>query len=269
MDKESTPIPYRFRFRDGPRIVVKVAVILAWTATVAATLAVAWLPTLAARSGSVWRARMRRRAYRIWARGTLFSFGVQVLPEGKPPPPGCLVVSNHLSYLDIVVLASLLPVIFVSKAEVRQWPFWGLMATLAGTVFIDRNRKRDTLRVLDAMQRAFDRGDSVLIFPEATSTKGATILPLKSSLLATASAQEDPVYWLTVSYRTPKGSPRARDRVCWWGNAGFIGHFFGLCSLRRVHCTVRFGDSSVRCADRKALAKHLRNAMLGRFEPVP
>lgn len=243
--------------------------VFAWTASAALFLAAAWAPTLAGGgSGRVRRARVRRVVHRAWGRGALRILGVRVACSGTPPPAGRLLVSNHLSYLDIMVLGSLLPVVFVSKAEVRSWPFVGLVATMAGTIYIDRNRKRDALRVLARMQAAQDRGDTVVIFPEATSTSGAAILPFRSSLLATAARLGAPVRWLTLSYRTPPGSPPARDRVCWWGDAGFVGHFLRLCGLRRIDCSVHFGDSPVRSRDRKALAQALREAMMRRFQPV-
>ena len=118
------------------------------------------------------------------------------------------------------------------------------------------------------MGAALARGDSVIVFPEATSTAGDTILPLKAALLADAAEHGSPVYWLTVSYRTPAGGPAARDRVCWWGDMGFVPHVLGLFALRRIDCTVRFGDAPVRSPDRKAMAAELRRAMLRRFEPV-
>ena len=204
----------------------------------------------------------------MWGRGALRILGVRVARTGTPPPAGHLVVSNHLSYLDIIVLGSLLPVVFVSKSEVRNWPFVGLVATMAGTIYVDRGRKRDALRVLAHMQAALDRGDGVVLFPEATSTNGATILPFRSSLLAGAARLGASVRWLTLSYRTPPGAPAARDRVCWWGDAGFVGHFLRLCGLRRIDCAVHFGEPPMRSGDRKELGRILRDAMLREFQPV-
>ncbi len=195
--------------------------------------------------------------------------GVRVSVEGVPPPEGSLVVSNHLSYLDIPVLGSVFPLVFVAMAELRRWPLWGIAASVGGTIFVDRATKRDVLRVRREMGEAMGRGDRVVVFPEGTSTEGRTIIPFKSALLADAAAAGTPVYWLTLSYRTPPGGPPARDRVCWWGGIGFVRHAAGLLAIRRVYCTVRFGDAPVRSADRKAMAAELRRSMLRRFEPVP
>ena len=241
----------------------------AGTTAVVCLMLAARLPTLVQpRSGPARRAKSRRRAMHRWGRGMMLATGVRVTTEGKAPPEGVLIVSNHLSYLDIAVLASVVPMVFVSKAGVRRWPFWGFMAALGGTVFVDRSRKRDVVPALARIGRALDRDDRVIVFPEATSTKGATILPFKPALLAAAAANGKPVHWMTLTYRTPPGSPPARDRVCWWGDMGFVPHALALFALRRVHCTVRFGDAPVRSTDRKALAVALRNAMLERFEPV-
>lgn len=270
-EPESAPAPpaYHPRLRDWLRAGGRVFAVVTWTATIAAGLLVAWALARVRRTGDdAARAAIRRRAMAFWGRRVLAVLGVRSTTTGAPPPPGALVVSNHLSYLDIPVLASVLPVVFVSKAEVRRWPFWGSMATMAGTVYIDRTRKRDALRVLEGMERAMGRGDGVVVFPEATSTDGATILPFKASLLELAASRRAPVYWVTLSYRATEVGVRASDRVCWWGDMTFGRHLAGLCALRGVDCRIRFGDGPIQNAGRKALANDLRQAMLREHEPV-
>ena len=260
--------PYRPRLRDWPRTTAKVAVVLAWTVAMAGLIVVAWafVPGRGPRSAAR-RARVRRTVTRLWGRGVLRALGVRLSTEGgSAPPPGALVVSNHLSYLDIPVLASALPVVFVSKAEVRRWPLLGLAATIGGTVYIDRTQRRDTVHALTGMRRALARGDGVAVFPEATSTSGAYILPFKSSLLADAALRRAPVHWATIWYGVSGGG--ARDRVCWWGEMAFLPHLAGVCALKEIRCRVRFGDSPVLADDRKELAAALRRAMLRSFEPV-
>ena len=242
--------------------------ILSWTAAVATLLLVLWLPTLfRPRSAAVLRARVRRRLKRVWARGMMRVAGVRVVTAGQPPPAGALVVSNHLSYLDIPVLDSVMPMVFVARADLRRWPFWGPMASLGGTIYVDRATRRDVLRVRREMGEAMARGDSVIVFPEATTSGGDTMLPFKPALLADAAEANTPVYWLTLSYRTPPDGPAARDQVCWWGDTDFLPHVLGLFALRRVECRMRFGDEPLRAGDRKVLAADLRRAMLGDFEP--
>lgn len=220
------------------------------------------------RSGAALRAKARRWVVRNWGRGLARIAGVRIVTEGKAPPSGVLLVSNHLGYLDIPALDSVMPMVFVARADLRRWPFWGFMATLGGTIYVDRATRRDVMRVRREMGDAMALGDNVIVFPEATSTAGDTILPLKPALLADAAERGTPVHWLTITYRTPGDGPAARDQVCWWGDARFLPHVLGLFALKRVDCTIRFGDAPLCSTDRKALAVDLRRAMLTRFEPV-
>ena len=257
------------RKRDWPKVGAKLLAVLGWTVLMVAGLFCAWLPTyLRPRSGVVRRAKARRRALRAWGLGMLRVIGVRLSVEGKAPPEGILVVSNHLGYLDIPVLGSVVPMVFVAKAELRRWPFWGFVAKVGGTIFVDRATKRDVLRVRREMREALARGDRVLVFPEATSTGGEAILPFKPALLADAAAMEAPVHWLTVSYTAPLDAPPARYSVAWGSDISFLRHLLGLFAMGRANCTVRFGDTPVRSGDRKELAVELRRAMLTRFEAV-
>ena len=269
-ERETGPAPPLVRARDWPLVAVRGLAVFAWTTVMAGLVLVSRLPTVfRSRPGAVRTARARRWVVRLWGRGLMRILGIRVVTEGQPLPPGALVVSNHLGYIDMPVLDSVMPMVFVARADLRRWPFWGPIATLGGTIYVDRATKRDVLRVRSDMREALARGDSVVVFPEATSTGGETMLPFKPALLADAAAHGIPVYWLTLSYRTPPGGPKARDQVCWWGdNSPFVSHVLGLFALRRVDCTIRYGDAPVRARDRKAMAVDLRRKMLRRFEPV-
>ena len=261
--------PARPGIAEGLRVGLKVLAIGAWTTLLVALLVVSWLPApLRPRTGATSRARIRRWYSRLWGRGILRAIGVRVETRGTPPPPGFLVVSNHVSYLDILVLSSLLPVVFVARAGLRRWPYWGFVSTVGGTVYVDRSKKRDVVGALAGIERALERGDGVVVFPEATTSDGSSMLSFKPSLLATAAARRAPIHWLTVTYRTPDGAPSARDRVCWWSDVTFPRHCAGLLALKRIDCTVRFGGAPMRSRDRKGLAMALRNEMLRHFEPV-
>ena len=267
--EETGPLPPVVGAGRWPVVVAKGLAVGLWTALMVTLLLLSWLPTMArSRWGPAWKERARRWAKRAWGKGMMRALNVRVTTEGEPPPSGALIVSNHLGYLDMPMLNSVVPMTFVARADLRHWPFWGYVSVVGGTIFVDRATKRDVLRVREEMGEALARGDGVVVFAEATSTAGETILPLKSALLADAAANEIPVHWLTVSYRTPPDGPAARDQVCWWGDTGFVPHVLGLFALRRVDCTVRFGDVPIRSTDRKALAVELRRAMLRRFEPV-
>lgn len=264
-----TPSSPQLGAREWVRVAFKAMAVGTWTTLLVALLAISWLPSLLRRqSGATLRARIRRWYSRLWGRAVVRVIGVRIAARGAPPPTGALIVSNHVSYLDIMVLSSLLPVVFVAKAGLRGWPYLGFVSAVGGTVYIDRSKKRDVLGALAGIDRALGRGDGVVVFPEATTSDGSSMLPFKPSLLATAAARGSPVHWLTITYRTPPGSPSARDRVCWWSDIAFPKHCAGLLALGSIDCTVQFGGAPLQSPDRKALATALRREMLEAFEPV-
>lgn len=219
-----------------------------------------WVPK---RRFTAWRNRM----IQIWARTAVRFLGARVRAEGLPPG-GCLVVSNHLSYVDIPVLASLFPSIFVSKAEVKGWPLMGTVASVAGTIFVDRERKRGLPDVAEWIGRELAAGSSVVLFPEGTSSAGAELLPFRPSLLAPASSAGLPVAYAAITYRSPEGHPPASESICWWGGMTFGGHILGLLRLPRFEVEVRFGPDTLQDPDRKVLADRLWHAVHTIFKPT-
>ena len=111
-------------------------------------------------------------------------------------------------------------------------------------------------------------GMGVVLFPEGTSSKGASILPFRPSLLESAARSDVAVSWATLSYRTSDDEPPAHLAVCWWGDMDFVPHALELARLRRIEAQVVFGQEPIHDADRKRLAARLRATMLADFEPV-
>jgi len=214
------------------------------------------------------RARWRMLVFRSWSRSVLFVLGVEVEVEGRPPEPPFLLVTNHLSYVDVPVVGTQVGAIFVAKAEISSWPGVGFMCRAINTIFIDRNVRRDLPRVMREIDREMEHGMGVVLFPEGTSSKGATLLPFRPSLLESAARSDTPVSFATLSYHTPEGEPPAHLAVCWWGGMDFSPHALQFARLRRVHAKIVFGDEPIHDVDRKQLAQKLRTAMMERFEPV-
>ena len=213
------------------------------------------------------RARFRNGMIQRWARLQTRLLGIRIAVEGEPPQ-GSLVVSNHLSYVDILVLGSQFPCIFVSKAEVADWPGMGRVARSAGTIFVDRERKRELPRTAEQIATELERGSAVVLFPEGTSSPGAELLPFRPSLLAPAASTGCPVAYAALRYSAPEGHPPASESVCWWGGMTFGGHVLGLLRLPYIDAQVRFGPEPVRETDRKVLAARLWHAVRNLFEPT-
>jgi 1-acyl-sn-glycerol-3-phosphate acyltransferase len=195
--------------------------------------------------------------------------GMQVRVEGTPPEAPFWLVSNHVSYVDVVLLMGLVEGVFVAKQEVRSWPLLGLLTRAFGTLYIDRSNARDAARINERMEAALSGGDGLVFFPEGTSTAGDRVLPFRSSLLDPAASGASPVYYAAIRYRTPPGAPPASQAVCWWGTMTFGGHFWALLGLPGFHATVRFGERPLMEPDRKRLAQRLRDHILQSLEPLP
>ena len=198
-----------------------------------------------------WLQRHSRRALDI------FQFTARV---SGPVPKNGLLVSNHLSYLDILVISAVTPAVFVSKADVRRWPVFGLLAALGGTVFVNRERRTQVGAVNREIQDALKEGALVVLFPEGTSSNGETVLPFKSSLLQPATASEQPLAAGWLHYAIDDGD--AGGEVCYWGDHTFFPHLLNLLGKRTVRATVRFGQIRKRSTDRKELARQLHAEIL-------
>lgn len=203
------------------------------------------------------RARWNARVQRFWSRGLMRIFGAHVVVEGEIPRGATLLVSNHVGYVDVMVLAALTDCAFVAKSEVARWPILGFLARSVDTVFVDRERRGDVGRVTAAIRGAIAHGRSVVLFAEGTSTDGSAVLPFKSSLLEPAAAGAAPLTCCAVAYRTPEGSPAARDAVAWWSDVSFPRHFFDLLRLPGFEARVVFAPGAPHHADRKILAEAL------------
>ncbi len=214
------------------------------------------------------RARWRMLVFRSWSACVLPVLGVSVQIEGSPPKPPFLLVSNHLSYLDIPVIGRYVGAIFVAKSEIAGWPGIGLMCRSINTIFIDRTSRRDLARVMGEIERELGHGMGIVLFPEGTSSKGASILPFRPSLLETPARSDTPVSFATLSYHTPEGEPPAHLSVCWWGGMDFSPHALQFAQLRRIDAKLKFGHERIHDVDRKELGRKLRQAMLEQFEPV-
>lgn len=189
----------------------------------------------------------------------LHIFGYTADVAGEIPRHG-LLFSNHLSYLDILAISAVTPAVFVSKAEVRQWPLFGWFAAISGTVFVNRQRRTQVGEVNREIEAALAAGALVVVFPEGTSTDGREILPFRTSLLEPAArgGHEISVGWL--HYELADGD--AAHEVCYWGDHSFFPHLLNLLGKKSIRATLRFKKFNRTTDDRKELAGQLRTAVL-------
>jgi lyso-ornithine lipid O-acyltransferase len=158
--------------------------------------------------------------------------GIRVILRGQTPPShNTLIVSNHVSWLDIPILSTLMPISFVAKREVATWPFFGWLAKLQRTVFINREQRQTTGESRNELLARLHAGDTVVLFPEGTSHTGETMLPFKSSFFASAVSPDIAIVPVTLAYRRHWGLPMTRQErpaFAWYGDMELVPHLWGF-----------------------------------------
>jgi lyso-ornithine lipid O-acyltransferase len=194
--------------------------------------------------------------------------------EGQMERGGYVIIANHVSYVDGIVLGSIFPILFVSKREVKRWPIVGQWNILCGTIFINRQRKEEVGSLVDEMTRKLKQETNILLFPEGTSTNGEKLLPFQTVPLAAPLRSRSIIVPATIAYKNIDDAPVTpanRDLIYWYGDMDFVSHFWKLLALRSVEALVtiqpkiecfHYEDSS---AGRKRLADDCYNRVLGRI----
>ena len=262
-DFPPVPKPARISPAGWLRGLVRLPIVAGWTLfCIALCAALLGLGTFLPRA----RLAARRWTPGLWARGIARIASVEIRVEGEIPQERELWVSNHLSYLDPIVLLALRPMVILAKSEVRSWPALGLGGRMIGTLFIDRVRMRDLLRVIPEMTRVLEGGEAVLFFPEGTSTHGGLLLPFRSSLFEAAARSGAEVRCVSLHFETRPGDPPAWESVCWWGDMTFADHAFRLLCVRGVKVRLDIAPKTVPWSnDRKALARAAEVEIAQRF----
>jgi 1-acyl-sn-glycerol-3-phosphate acyltransferase len=214
----------------------------------------------------------------------ILGFRIRVIgtPSSRRP---VLFAANHVSYTDITVLGSVIPGSFIAKAEVADWPFFGRLAKLQRSVFVDR-QARNTATQRDAIGDRLASGDALILFPEGTSGDGNRVLPFKSALFGAAQRGKggSPVIVQPVSlaYTRLDGMPIGRlyrPFFAWYGAADLAPHMWSMVGLGTVEVVVEFHPPTLLadCGSRKALAAYcharvsggVAAALFGRPQPMP
>jgi len=173
---------------------------------------------------------------------------VPVDVEGRPPARGA-VISNHLSYLDIVTFAALSRVVFCSKAEIEHWPVLGWMTTMSGTVYVERGRGGSAAKASVGMKRAAEAGLPVVFFPEGTTSNGEGLLKFRSGLLAEALQSGESVTAAFIQFSLDEDNGpdvSIEDDICYWGERNMLAHIFKFLGLRGARVSVKFAEEPIR-----------------------
>jgi 1-acyl-sn-glycerol-3-phosphate acyltransferase len=196
----------------------------------------------------------RRAIVRAWHRGVLRIFGVRLSIEGEATDEPALYVSNHVSWTDIPIIGALSDVTFLSKDEVARWPVVGTLATRSGTLYIRRGGKNAANEASDVITFSLIRGQSVLVFPEGTTTRGESVRRFHPRLFAAAQLAERLVQPVTLRYLDADG--RHDPDAAWVGDDPLGPHLWRLLGRRRNPVAVTFGPAlSARGSERRALAE--------------
>ncbi|MGE3917002.1 MAG: lysophospholipid acyltransferase family protein [Hyphomicrobiaceae bacterium] len=183
----------------------------------------------------------RRRRVKRWAEGVLDIFGLTLVVEGTPAADGSrptMLVGNHISWVDVYAYLSVAEVQFVAKSEVRSWPLVGWFAANLGTIFVERDRPRDAIRVGREVAGALETGATVCVFPEGTTTDGSVVLPFSSVLVGAALERSVAVQPVAIAYRQPDGG--ICRRTAFTGDATLVASLWQLAGGGRSVVEIRF-----------------------------
>lgn len=205
----------------------------------------------------------REAAVQAWACRMLECIGVELQVRGSVPMVGpVLLVSNHISWLDILVLHAARHCRFISKADIAHWPLVGTLATAAGTLYITRESRRDALRVVHHMADCLRAGDVLAVFPEGTTGDGSVVLPFHANLLQAAIATDVPVVPIGLKFLNAR-TARPSFAPCFVGDDTLVGSVWRTLCAKDLVAVVQFGAAQHSGGrDRRSWATNLREMVV-------
>lgn len=209
-----------------------------------------------------WTQARRNARVQVWARDMLRILGIELVVQGQPPLAGpLLLVANHISWLDILVLHAARHCRFVSKAEIRRWPLIGTLATAAGTLYIERASRRDAMRVVHHMAASLRDGDILAVFPEGTTSDGIALLPFHANLVQAAVSAEAPVLPVALRF-IDRASGALSLAPSYVGDDSLLGSLWRTLTAPPLAAVVHYGTPQTADGrDRRRWAEELREAV--------
>jgi 1-acyl-sn-glycerol-3-phosphate acyltransferase len=201
----------------------------------------------------------REARVQVWALKMLACMGIRLEVHGTPPAQGpLLLVANHLSWLDIVVMHAAHHCRFVAKSDVKSWPVIGTLSNGAGTLYIEREKRRDAMRVVHHMRESLLAGEIVAIFPEGTTSDGSDVLPFHANLIQAAVSVDAPVQPVGLRY-LDRRTGRDSASPLYLGEQTLVASLWRTLSGPPILARVTFGEPHKAAGrDRRAWASHLR-----------
>jgi len=216
------------------RCLYRIAAILLWSALMA-------LLSIPCQFRNRWKdIKEVSHVTQLWSKGLARIVGVRVKVSGPiPQAGGGLLVSNHLSYLDIIIDGSVLPVRYSAKADIAKWPGLGWYIGLSKPIWTDRNSKQKSKRALRSFTKTMKHGMYLIVYPEGTSSDGKHgILPFKSTSFEAAIIGNAPIIPALIRYKEIPGRPT----VCWYGDMTLLPHIWQVLKLPHIKAELRFLD---------------------------
>lgn len=213
------------------------------------------------RVGAWFTSRMSRIGLRFLGMSTQSTGGQFLEPGGK------LIISNHMSYLDILVYAAIKPTVFISSVEIEKTFLLGFVTKLGGSFFVERRDPKLIKQETQRISELLDEGFNIILFPEGTSTDGSVILPFRSSLLAAATGVD--VVPACIKYEEIDGKPFSSencDYVCWYGDMRFAPHLWSFLGTRSVKARATFFEPiSSATTDRKKISRQAHSLITAKY----
>jgi 1-acyl-sn-glycerol-3-phosphate acyltransferase len=203
-----------------------------------------------------WLNRLVPKIQAIWLRAVCSVLGVRLSIQGTPMTGNGLWVSNHISWLDVVLLGAFQPVAFLAKSEVASWPLVGFLARQSGNLFVQRGNSGG--EIVETMTQRLQAGDRLVLFPEGTTTRGDTVRNFHGRMLQPAISAGVPVQTVAIAYQG-----EAFEAVPFVGDDDFLSNLLALLHLPTIHVTLHFGEPLLTDGiQRNALARRARSQVL-------
>lgn len=182
----------------------------------------------------------------VFARWGLWFMNIKVIAKNVPPEEAHhLMICNHMGMLDVVVLASIRPSLFITSVEMQRTPGLGLLCEMGGCLFVERRTRAGIPGEIQRIREALKQGLNVTLYPEGTSTNGEKILPFKKSLMTAAAGSGAPLLPIVLNYTHVNGEPMSdkwRDSVCWYGDISFEAAIWKMFAAREIVAEIEFLD---------------------------